>query len=103
MTTIDTFSVHHTLQDKVLDAVRSLSFLSKMTIFGFLLSTLPVIFIGAFSFMTSSKEIQKNVNEGKMQLIMQINSNVEQKLTTVNHTLNQVINSTVLKKRSIYR
>ncbi|NOU74651.1 helix-turn-helix domain-containing protein [Paenibacillus sp. LMG 31458] len=78
--------------------MRSLSFLSKMTIFGFLLSTLPVIFIGAFAFVTSSSEIQKNVNEGKMQLITQINSNVEQKLTTVNHTLNQVINSTVLKK-----
>ncbi|MGO4371170.1 cache domain-containing protein, partial [Paenibacillus sp. MCAF20] len=78
--------------------VRSLTFLSKMTMFGVLLSTLPVIFIGAFSYFTSSKEIQKNVNEGKMQLIMQINSNVEQKLTTVNHTLNQVINSTVLKK-----
>ncbi|NOV01725.1 helix-turn-helix domain-containing protein [Paenibacillus planticolens] len=76
----------------------NLSFLSKMTMFGFLLSTLPVIFIGAFAFMTSSSEIQKNVNEGKMQLITQINSNVEQKLTTVNHTLNQVINSTVLKK-----
>nr|WP_191296938.1 AraC family transcriptional regulator [Paenibacillus sp. PL91] len=69
-----------------------------MTIFGFLLGTLPVIFIGAFSYATSSKEIQENVNAGKMQLIMQINSNVEQKLTTVNHTLNQVINSTVLKK-----
>ncbi|WP_241674602.1 AraC family transcriptional regulator [Paenibacillus luteus] len=69
-----------------------------MTIYGFLLSTLPVIFIGAFSYATSSNEIQKNVNSGKMQLIMQINSNVEQKLTTVNHTLNQVINSTVLKK-----
>ncbi|CAM4363486.1 AraC family transcriptional regulator [Paenibacillus endophyticus] len=79
-------------------AVRSLTFLSKMTIFGFLLSTLPVIFIGAFSYMTSSNEIQKNVNAGKMQLIMQIKSNVEQKLMTVNHTLNQVINSTVLKK-----
>ncbi|CAN7226525.1 helix-turn-helix domain-containing protein [Paenibacillus sp. LjRoot56] len=78
--------------------MRSLSFLSKMTIFSFLLSTLPVIFIGAFAFFTSSSEIQKNVNEGKMQLITQINSNVEQKLTTVNHTLNQVINSTVLKK-----
>ncbi|WP_168123929.1 helix-turn-helix domain-containing protein [Paenibacillus sp. HB172176] len=78
--------------------MRSLSFLSKMTLFGFLLSTLPVIFIGAFSYATSSNEIQKNVNDGKLQLIMQINSNVEQKLTTVNHTLNQVIQSTVLKK-----
>ncbi|MDQ6418743.1 helix-turn-helix domain-containing protein [Paenibacillus sp. LHD-117] len=78
--------------------MRSLSFLSKMTIFGFLLGTLPVIFIGAFAYMTSSSEIQENVVNGNRQLLMQINSNVEQKLTTVNHTLNQVIHSTVLKK-----
>lgn len=78
--------------------MRSLSFLSKMTIFGLLLSTLPVIFIGIFSYVTSSREIQKNVNSGKSQLIMQINSNVEQKLTTVNQTLNQVINSSYMKK-----
>lgn len=78
--------------------VRSLSFLSKMTIFGFLLSTLPVIFIGAFSYLTSSNEIQKNVNASKLMLIMQIKSNVEQKLTTVNQTLNQVINSSFMKK-----
>lgn len=33
-----------------------------------------------------------------MELISQINSNVEHKLTTVNHTLNQVVNSSVLKQ-----
>lgn len=69
-----------------------------MTLFGFLLATLPVLFIGTFSYLTSSNEIQKNVNQGKMQLIMQINSNLEQKLKTVNQTLNQVINSSVMKK-----
>ncbi len=79
-------------------AVRSLSFLSKLTIFGFLLATVPVIFIGAYAYVTSAGEIQKNVSAGKIQLLMQINSNVEQKLTTVNHTLNQVINSTVMKR-----
>ncbi|WP_159882107.1 helix-turn-helix domain-containing protein [Paenibacillus puerhi] len=78
--------------------MRSLSFLSKMTLFGFLLSTLPVLFIGAFAYVTSSNEIQRNANKGSMQLIQQINTNVEHKLTTVNHTLNQVLNSTVLKK-----
>ncbi|SDD38302.1 Helix-turn-helix domain-containing protein [Paenibacillus sp. UNCCL117] len=78
--------------------MRSLSFLSKMTLFGFLLSTLPVVFIGFFAYVTSSNEIQKNANKGSMQLIQQINTNVEHKLTTVNHTLNQVLNSTVLKK-----
>lgn len=78
--------------------MRSLNYLTKFIIFGCLLSTIPVIFIGIFAYVTATNEIQKNVNEGKKQLIMQINSNVEQKLTTVNHTMNQVLASTVLKK-----
>lgn len=78
--------------------VRHLNFLGKMTIFGLLLSTIPVIFIGIFSYITSSNEIQNHVNRGKLQLLMQTNANVEQILTTVNHTLNQVVNSVVLKE-----
>ncbi|MFC5468908.1 helix-turn-helix domain-containing protein [Cohnella suwonensis] len=78
--------------------MRPYSFLTKMTVFGFLLSTLPVLFIGIFSYVTSTAEIQKDVNKSKTQLLIQINANVEQILTTVNHTLNQVINSNVLKK-----
>lgn len=75
----------------------ALSFLSKITIFVLLLSTIPVIFIGVFAYVTSTQEIQRNVNSSKMQLILQINSNLEQKLVTVNHTLNQVVSSSVLK------
>lgn len=78
--------------------MRHLSFLSKLTLFAFMISTLPVLFIGSFSYLTSSNEIQKNVNKSKMELISQINSNVEHKLTTVNQALNQVVNSSVLKK-----
>lgn len=78
--------------------MKHLSFLSKLTLFAFVISTLPVVFIGSFSYLTSSSEIQKNVNKSKMELILQINSNVEHKLTTVNQTLNQVVNSSVLKK-----
>jgi AraC-like DNA-binding protein len=77
--------------------LKPLSFLSKLTIFGFLLASIPVLFIGAYAYITTTNEIHKNVNAGKMQLLMQINSNVEQKLTTVNHTLNQVVHSTVMK------
>lgn len=87
-----------TTQSKVLRAMRSMNYLTKLIMFGCLLSTVPVIFIGIFAYITASNEIQKNVNEGKKQLIMQINSNVEQKLTTVNHTMNQVLASTVLKR-----
>ena len=78
--------------------MKSLNYLSKMILFGLLLSTIPVVFIGFFSYITSSNEIQNHVNRGKMQLLMQTNANVEQILTTVNHTLNQVVNSVVLKE-----
>lgn len=78
--------------------MKPLSFLSKLTIFAFAISTLPVLFIGSFSYLTSSSEIQKNVNKSKMELILQISSNVEHKLTTVNQTLNQVVNSSVLRR-----
>ncbi len=78
--------------------MNQISFLSKLTIFAFVISTLPVLFIGSFSYFTSSNEIQKNVSRSKMELISQINSNIEHKLTTVNQTLNQVVNSSVLKK-----
>lgn len=78
--------------------MKPLSFLSKLMIFTIAVSTLPVLFIGTFSYLTSTREIQKNVNRSKIELISQINSNVERKLTTVNQTLNQVVNSTVLKK-----
>lgn len=78
--------------------MKPLSFLSKLMIFTIVVSTLPVLFIGSYSYLTSTREIQKNVNRSKIELISQINSNVERKLTTVNQTLNQVVNSTVLKK-----
>ncbi|RRJ65077.1 AraC family transcriptional regulator [Paenibacillus oralis] len=78
--------------------MKPLSFLSKLMIFTIVVSTLPVLFIGTFSYLTSTREIQKNVSQSKIELISQINSNVERKLTTVNQTLNQVVNSTVLRR-----
>lgn len=78
--------------------MRRRSFLTKMTLFGCILCTLPVIFIGLTSYWQSSREIQKQVNRGQMQLLNQIHSNVEQTLQIVNHSFNQLVNSTVMNK-----
>ncbi|MBE1443999.1 helix-turn-helix domain-containing protein [Paenibacillus sp. OAS669] len=78
--------------------MRKYSFLTKMTLFGCILCTLPVIFIGFFSYMKSSKEIQKQVNSEQLQILTQMNSNVEQTLQTVNHALDQLNNSTVMSE-----
>jgi len=78
--------------------MRHLSFLARLTLFGFLLSALPVLFIGVISYVTSTHEIEKHVVRSKMQLLRQTNANVEQILSTVNHTLNQLVSSTVVRK-----
>ncbi|UQZ84094.1 HTH-type transcriptional regulator YesS [Paenibacillus konkukensis] len=78
--------------------MRKYSFLTKMTLFGCILCTLPVIFIGFFSYMKFSKEIQKQVNSEQLQILTQMNSNVEQTLQTVNHALDQLNNSTVMSE-----
>lgn len=78
--------------------MRRLSFLARLTLFGFLLSALPVLFIGVTSYVTSTNEIEKHVTRSKMQLLRQTNANVEQILSTVNHTLNQLVTSTVVRK-----
>lgn len=73
------------------------SFFRKMIIFHFILTTIPVIWIGTFSYVKSSDEIQSQVNASNMQLLKQTSTNVEQILKTVNHTLDQLITSTVTK------
>ncbi|MBD2845526.1 helix-turn-helix domain-containing protein [Paenibacillus sp. IB182496] len=78
--------------------MHKLSFLAKLTLFGFLLSALPVLFIGITSYVTAKHEIEEHVTRSKMQLLRQTNANVEQVLSTVNHTLNQLVSSTVVKE-----
>ncbi|CAM3381805.1 AraC family transcriptional regulator [Marinicrinis lubricantis] len=73
------------------------SFYKKMIAFACILCTLPVIFIGTFSYIQSSNEIQDQVGRSKLQLLKQTNSNVEQILKTVNHSTDQLIMSTLIE------
>jgi AraC-like DNA-binding protein len=77
-------------------SMRSKSLLTKMILFGCVLSILPVVFVGAFSYVQSSKQVQKQIDNGEVQYVKQVNSNIEQILITVNHTLNNLVDSTVM-------
>ncbi|GIQ70541.1 AraC family transcriptional regulator [Xylanibacillus composti] len=76
--------------------MQSRSLLTKMIVFGCLISILPVVFVGTFSYIRSSSQVQKQVNVGEMQFIKQVNSNIEQILMTVNHTLTNLVDSTIM-------
>ncbi|MUG64508.1 AraC family transcriptional regulator [Paenibacillus sp. 7541] len=73
-----------------------------MILFGCVISIIPLIALGFFSFMKSSASVQSHVNSSNIQLMNQTNSNLEQVLKTVDYTLNYVINSNILQE-ALYR
>ncbi|WP_342574640.1 AraC family transcriptional regulator [Paenibacillus sp. FSL M8-0142] len=78
------------------------SLYSKMVLFGCIISIIPLLALGFFSFMKSSGSVQNHVNTSNIQLMNQTNSNLEQVLRTVDYTLNYVINSNILQG-ALYR
>lgn len=69
----------------------------RILIFGLIISSLPVIIVGLFSYIKSSDTIQRNVNDSKLQQLQQMQTNVEQVMRTVDHSVNYFVNSTFLK------
>ncbi|WP_309568653.1 AraC family transcriptional regulator [Paenibacillus sp. sptzw28] len=61
-------------------------------------SIIPLLALGFFSYMKSSKSIQHHVNESNVHLMDQMNGNMEQVLRTVDYTLNYVINSNLVQE-----
>jgi hypothetical protein len=59
--------------------------LKRLFLFSFMLSILPVILLGAFSYMKSPDMIQSKVTESNVQLLQQIQMLVEQELKTVDN------------------
>lgn len=82
----------------MLKIVHSLSFFKKMILYGCLVSMVPVIVLGFFSYMKSSNMIQDYVQKDKVQTIQQVRSNLEQTLQTVEYTLNHISDSTLINQ-----
>ncbi|OLS35552.1 helix-turn-helix domain-containing protein [Bacillus sp. MRMR6] len=77
---------------------KSTKFYLKLMTFIIVLSTLPVIVLGIFSYLKSSEVIQDNVAKEKEQRIYQIQTNVEQVLKTVDHSLTHFVTSSQLRE-----
>ncbi|WP_139995177.1 helix-turn-helix domain-containing protein [Paenibacillus paridis] len=77
--------------------MRRKSLLNKMILFGSVISILPVLIIGLFSYIQSSKQVQERVNQAELQYVRQLNANIEQVLKTVDHTLTNLAESRVME------
>lgn len=79
----------------------------QLIIFGLALGILPVLFLGTFSYFTSSRIIQKKVNETNLQLLQQTEMRVEEVLKSIQYYYFVLANSPTvneyLDKRLTYR
>ncbi|GIP31233.1 helix-turn-helix domain-containing protein [Paenibacillus sp. J2TS4] len=67
-------------------------FLLKLLVFTLFIGTFPVIFLGIFSYSKVSGTIQKNVQESNNQILMQMQSKVEQMLRMADYSAFQYMN-----------
>ncbi|WP_062050038.1 helix-turn-helix domain-containing protein [Bacillus sp. JCM 19034] len=77
--------------------MKNQSLLTKLIVFASIVSIIPVIVVGVFSYMQSSKHIQEKVNHEKTQVIRQIQSNIEQVLVTVHHSVSKTTDSPLME------
>ncbi|GAE30651.1 AraC family transcriptional regulator [Alkalihalobacillus hemicellulosilyticus] len=77
--------------------MKNQSLLTKLIVFASIVSVIPVIIVGVFSYVQSSKHIQEKVNHEKVQVIRQIQSNIEQVLVTVHHSVSRSIDSPLME------
>ncbi|WP_088102803.1 helix-turn-helix domain-containing protein [Halalkalibacter urbisdiaboli] len=73
--------------------MKTTSYYFRIITFVLILSTVPVIIVGLFSYLKSSEIIQANVAKEKQQSMYQIQTNVEQILKTVDHSLSNYVTS----------
>ena len=76
---------------------KSTSFLYKIITFVVILSIVPVLIVGIFSFIRSSKIIDEHVANEKQHSVFQIQTNVEQLLKTIDHSVTQFSTSPHIK------
>lgn len=68
-------------------------FYYKLITFFCLLSTIPVIIVGIFSYEHSQKTAISNVSEEKLETLQQTQQNIEHILKTVDHSLTHYVSS----------
>lgn len=68
-------------------------FYYKLVTFFFILSTIPVIIVGFFSYQRSAETIEQNVTNEKLQTVGQAQFNIEHILKTVDHSFTNYVRS----------
>lgn len=68
---------------------RRSTYLAKLIVYAICLITIPMATLGVFSYIHSSRTVQQKVNDGALQMLLQLQQRVEQSLRTADNTLTQ--------------
>lgn len=74
----------------------STNYYFRLMTFIIILTTVPVIIVGLFSYLKSSEVIQSNVAKEKQHSIYQVQTNIEQVMRTVDHSFTNFVSSSQL-------
>ncbi|MGE6628807.1 helix-turn-helix domain-containing protein [Bacillus sp. NPDC077027] len=72
---------------------RQYKFYYKLVTFFFVLSTIPVVIVGIFSYQHSQKTALENISDEKLDSVQQTQLNIEHILKTVDHSLTHYVSS----------
>lgn len=72
------------------------SLLRRWFVFSTLLTSLPILFLGVFSYTIASNGIQEKVDEGNLQNLLQTQMRVEQLLKTLEYVVMQYVSSPIV-------
>ncbi|GAF17274.1 LOW QUALITY PROTEIN: two-component response regulator YesN [Bacillus sp. JCM 19046] len=73
------------------------TWLGKLMVYGTLLATIPVIVVGVFAYFQSTSQVNQRVTNEKVELLRQVEANVEQVLTTINHSFTNTMESATME------
>ncbi|TES47143.1 hypothetical protein E2L07_19335 [Halalkalibacterium halodurans] len=76
---------------------RKTTFYVRLILFILILSTLPVLLVGTFSYIKASDAIHEQVSEDKRSSVYQTQTNIEHILKTADHSLTYFVNSSLLR------
>jgi two-component system response regulator YesN len=71
-------------------------YLLKLLLFSLLISTIPVLFLGSFSYYRSTEAVRGKVIEGNLQVLRQTQLSVEQMLKILDKSVIQIINTSYI-------
>ncbi|WYP26416.1 helix-turn-helix domain-containing protein [Alkalihalobacillus sp. FSL W8-0930] len=74
------------------------SYKARLILYGALISIIPVLIVGVFSYNQSVKQVEEKISNENIEFIQQMRSNIEQTLSIVSHSVDVLVDSQTINE-----